>query len=288
MSKASPIPESESEHEPEPEYKPEPEHKPEHEHAPGHKPAAAPRAPLRGLSARLALAVLVSLPAVVGVGLIVLAVEGKWAPLRRVDEGIAQSLHRHAVAHPLWVHTMAWVSDVGSPTVMRVAVGILAVGLWLRGARRLALWAAVTMVGGAVLDALLKSAVGRARPYFPDPVAHAPGASFPSGHAFTATLGAGVVVLWALPLLPRRWRPAAWACAAAVPLAVGYSRVALGVHWASDVVGGWLLGCGLLAATTAAFETWRRTQGLPRVHPTVEGVAPEETRMATHSSPDEP
>jgi membrane-associated phospholipid phosphatase len=236
----------------------------------------------RSLSPRLALATLVALPAALAVGLLTLGIESEWPPLNRLDKSVAQHLHTQAVAHPLWVRIMLRVSDVGSPTDMRVLVGVLAVVLWLRGARRLALWAAVTMLGGALIDVVLKDAVDRARPYFPNPVATAPGASFPSGHSFTAVLGAGVVVLVVLPLVPRRLRALVWAVGAAVPLAVGYSRIALGVHWTSDVVGGWLLGIGLLAATSAAFEAWRRVEGLRRIHPVAEGIAPEETREAVH------
>lgn len=219
----------------------------------------------RGLSPRLTLAVLVVLPAAVAVGLLVLAVEDSWAPMRNLDRSIADALHTQALRHPGWVRAMADVSNVGSPTVMRVGTGLLAVVLWLRRARRLALWIAATMIGGAVISTMLKTAVGRARPAFAHPVATASGASFPSGHAFTATLGAGVVLLTVLPLLPRRSRALAWLPAALVPLAVGYSRLALGVHWTSDVVGGWVLGIGLLAGTTAAFETWRSEHDLPSV-----------------------
>jgi undecaprenyl-diphosphatase len=173
---------------------------------------------------------------------------------------------------------MITVSTVGSPTVMRVGTGVLAIVLWLRRARRLALWIAATMLGGAVIDEVMKVAINRARPVFSHPVAAAPGPAFPSGHAFTATLGAGVVLLSVLPLISRRGGKAlAWAVAALVPLLVGYSRLALGVHWTSDVVGGWLLGVGLLAGTTAGFEIWRREHALPRVVPAAEGVAPEES-----------
>lgn len=228
-----------------------------------------------------------ALPAALAVGLLVLGVESAWPPLHRVDESVAQHLHTQAVGHPLWVHTLLWVSDVGSPTVMRILVAVVVVVLWLRGARRLALWAAVTMLGGALIDVVLKDAIDRARPYFPNPVATAPGASFPSGHSFTAVLGAGVLVLVLLPLLRPAGRVAAWIVGAAVVLAVGYSRVALGVHWVSDVVGGWLLGIGLLAATSAAFETWRRVEGREPVHPVAEGVAPEEIQEAVHAGDEE-
>ena len=239
-------------------------------------PVNPPSTGTRSLGARLALVVLVSLPAFLIVALIVVAVEGKWTPLRRLDGSVSEHMHQVALGHPLWVRAMEVVSAVGSPTVMRVLLGILVVVLWVRRSRRLALWAAATGIGGALIDVVLKAAIGRARPHFTDPVALAPGGSFPSGHAFTATLVAGVALLWALPLVSRRGRVLLWIGACAVPLVVGLSRVALGVHWVSDVVGGWLLGAGLVALTSAAFETWRRDQGLRPAHPMTEGVAPEE------------
>lgn len=240
------------------------------------------------LSPRLALVLLVALPVAVLVGLLVLAVESSWAPLRNLDRTVADTLHVQALGHPALVRTMLWVSDIGSPTVMRIAATLLAVVLFLRGARRLALWVAATMISGAVIDEVLKVVVDRSRPVFTQPVASAPGPSFPSGHTFTATLGAGVFLLVLLPLLPRRARIAAWVPAVLIPLAVGYSRIALGVHWTSDVLGGWLLGIGLLTGTTAAFETWRREHALPRVQPALEGVAPEESGRAAHHVPSGP
>jgi len=237
----------------------------------------------RAMGTRLTLVVLISVPAFLLVALIVVAVEASWAPLRRLDASASTHMHLVAVGHPLWVRIMEAVSNVGSPTVMRSLVALLAIVLWIRRAHRLAIWAALTIAGGALIDVVLKAAVDRARPHFTDPVAVAGGGSFPSGHAFTATLGAGVLLLWVLPLLSPRGRIVAWIVAAAVPLAVGLSRIALGVHWVSDVVGGWLLGAALLAVTSAVFETWRQKRGLERSHPLTEGVAPEETQTAAHS-----
>ena len=239
----------------------------------------------RAVGTRLTIVALVSVPAFLLVALIVVAVEASWTPLSRLDGSVSTHMHVVAIGHPLWVRAMEVVSNVGSPTVTRSLVAVLAVFLWVRKARRLAVWAAVTIAGGALIDVVLKAAVGRARPHFTDPVLIAPGGSFPSGHAFTATLAAGIVLLWVLPLLSPRGRVAAWIVAVAVPLAVGVSRVALGVHWVSDVVGGWLLGVALLAVMSAAFETWRQQRGPGRSHPLTEGLAPDETQTAAH--PDE-
>lgn len=246
-------------------------------------PAEQSSTETRTLGARLGFVVFLSVPAFVIVALLAVAVRDSWGPLHRLDSSVSEHMHRLAVDHPAWVRAMDVVSNVGSPTVMRSLIGVLAVVLWLRHARRLALWAAATIAGGALIDSVLKVVIGRARPHFAHPVAHAAGGSFPSGHAFTATLGAGVLLLWALPLLSSRGRVAAWIAAVIVPLAVGVSRVALGVHWVSDVVGGWLLGAGLLALTASAFETWRQKTGLRRTHPTTEGVDPEGTHVAAHS-----
>lgn len=235
----------------------------------------------RRLDTRLVLALAVALPAALLFGLLIVAVEGSWHVFRDVDRDTAQNLHRFAVEHPAWTHTMLDVSSFGGPAVFRLIIAALVVVLWIRHARRLALWAAVTMLAGAVLDLGIKAAVDRTRPVLPDPVAHAPGASFPSGHALTAALGCGILLLIALPLVRSAWaRASLWTAAILVAGAVGYSRVALGVHWVTDVVGGWLLAIGLLAATTSAFETWRAEHGLRPVKPTTEGVAPEESAEA--------
>lgn len=207
------------------------------------------------LGVRVRRAALVSAPAFVATAAILAGIETAWSPLHRLDVSVADRMQAFALAHPLWVRAMLTVSDVGSPTVVRTLAGVLAVVLWVRRSRRLAICIAATIAVGALLDTVLKNAVGRDRPQFTHPVALAPGGSFPSGHAFTATLGAGLFLLWALPYLAARGRvavSAASVAAAFVPLAVGVSRVALGVHWTTDVVCGWLLGIGLLAAAAVA------------------------------------
>lgn len=55
---------------------------------------------------------------------------------------------------------------------------------------------------------------------------------------------------------------------------MGYTRVALGVHWVSDVVGGWLLGIAVVTATTLVFEAWRADTGRRRTA-VGEGLEPE-------------
>jgi undecaprenyl-diphosphatase len=108
-------------------------------------------------------------------------------------------------------------------------------------------------------------------------VARAAGFSFPSGHALNATLAAGVLLLVLLPYTrdrrPLRW--ALWAAALLIAVVTGLSRIALGVHWTSDVLAGWLLGVAVVAATSAAFATWRNRTGRRPTRTAREGVEPE-------------
>jgi undecaprenyl-diphosphatase len=118
-------------------------------------------------------------------------------------------------------------------------------------------WAVVTITIGGALDTPLKELVARARPIFDDPIATAPGYSFPSGHALNAmVVGAGAVVLgWQATRSRRGARAALVAGAATLVVVTGLDRIGLGVHYTSDVVGGWLIGLATVLVTTAAFHT---------------------------------
>lgn len=162
----------------------------------------------------------------------------KWGPLHRLDLDVAEDLHRVALDHPGQVDSWKWVSRVLHPDVERAAWAIAAVALYLVHRARQALFVVIVMFGEAVLDAVTKVAVGRDRPTFVRPVASAAGKSFPSGHALGAVAAFGLLVL----LLPRRFKLAAGVCGGLAVVLVSYSRLALGVHYLSDVVAGWLLG----------------------------------------------
>ncbi|WP_328923366.1 phosphatase PAP2 family protein [Streptomyces sp. NBC_00190] len=224
--------------------------------------------------------------AAVPFSLALVLVESRWAPLHRLDQGTAERLHRSALGHPAWVRVLDFLTHVvWGPLTMRLLVAAVVVWLVWRRALRLAAWAAVTATVGGLVGLLAKNAVERARPHLPDPVAHAPGFSFPSGHAMTATTSCAVLLLVLLPLVPRAWRPLPWALAAATVLGVCYTRVALGVHWVSDVVGGWLLGLAVVTGTTLAFEAWRGDMGRRRTTP-AQGLEPEIVTAAPEAPAD--
>jgi membrane-associated phospholipid phosphatase len=223
---------------------------------------------------RLGLGALAALLVAVPFGLLLFLVESAWEPMEELDTATAERLHEAARDSPVLVDVLDVVAVIFDPWAFRLVV--LGVVVWLvrRGARRLAVWALLTMVLGGVAGITLKLLVERVRPVLDDPVAHAGGYSFPSGHALNSLLCVGVLILVALPGLGRTGRLTAYAVGLLVVLVTGFDRIALGVHFVSDVVAGWMLALACLAGTTVAFEVWRREEGRPPAGP-ADGVDPE-------------
>lgn len=182
----------------------------------------------------------------------------RWSPLVRLDRDIAEALHRRAVTEPGLVHVNRVLTDwLWDPWTMRALIAVAAVLLWRRGSRLLAAWVAATTLVSSLLQQGVKAAVGRERPRWPDPVDSAHYAAFPSGHAMTAMVSCGLL-LWLLHRsgARRRVRRPALAAAVVSVLGVGLTRLYLGVHWPSDVMGGWLLGAALTAFATAGYDRY--------------------------------
>lgn len=169
-------------------------------------------------------------------------------PIVQTDQAIAQALHARAT--PLLTSLFVLITDLGEPVTM----GLLALLLAVLYARR-KLWLHLTMLavalgGGELLNQTLKFSFARPRPYFDHPLLVARGYSFPSGHAMGSVVFYGMLGYFAL--LPRRsWRIRTLITAAVtlLILLIGFSRMYLGVHYFSDVVGGyaaagvWLSTC---------------------------------------------
>ncbi len=205
--------------------------------------AATERIVAASRGARLARAALCVVVFGLPVFLLALAVRHGVAPVLRADEaaiGWATAFTRRAglaaalivvqaITHPAVVY--------GASTVVVLWVGLV------KRRRGMAIWAFATMMAAWIIGELLKLIVQRARPSLESPLSLPPGYSFPSGHALNITVAAGVLVILLWPLLRRTGRIVAVVVAAVVVLGVGLDRVFLGVHFPSDVVAGYVLGC---------------------------------------------
>jgi membrane-associated phospholipid phosphatase len=247
----------------------------------------SPAKPTTRFGARAVLAAVALSLVAIPFALTVLLVKDNWGPLLRADVGARDSLHGYAVTHGGFVGAMQLISDSGSAWAWRGVMAVVVLWLLWRRLPRLALFVVITTVGSSLLNGAVKEAVHRLRPVLTDPVSVEPGLSFPSGHTQAAIVGYAVLLLVFLPILQGWWRGAAVTLAVLMVAAIGFSRVALGVHYVSDVVGGLLLGAAWVAAMAAAFNTMRVDRGYRAVD-LKEGLEPEQaTRLAGHAAGDE-
>ena len=190
-------------------------------------------------------------------GVLAALVGAHWGPLARLDQGWIDSEHGYSRQHTAWTAAVQMLSDIGGTITMRVLLGLAAVWLWLIGARVLAAWTvAQALIGWGALWGF-KLAIGRTRPHFADPVAHASGPALPSGHAMASAITCVILVWLVWPHANRAGRAAAASVAAVTVLTIGWTRIVLGVHWPSDVLAGWLAAGIVLGGGTVAVELWR-------------------------------
>jgi membrane-associated phospholipid phosphatase len=172
--------------------------------------------------------------------------------MARFDAMLATSIH--ASAEPSTVAFFRAITVLGSEGVV-VAGVVLTIVLLVRRRRLLAVGWAISLLGGALLNAVLKAIFTRARPRFDDPFAVSPGFSFPSGHAMSTWIATGMIVYLTMRVVHRpRLRFAALCGALAFSVAMGFSRMVLGVHYLTDVVGGFAAGTVWLGACISALE----------------------------------
>ncbi|MBV9445304.1 MAG: phosphatase PAP2 family protein [Streptosporangiaceae bacterium] len=207
--------------------------------------------------------------------ILLLLVRLQWAPLESADHGAAARLNSLVAGDSAAVSIVKAVTWLGSGGVLWTLIGAAAIVLAFRRRWRLVAYLLATGAGALVLDPVLKALVGRLRPVVAHPIAHGNGNSFPSGHALGSIVCYGALFLVFLPATRGTWRRVFTVVIVTLIAAIGISRLLLGVHYLSDVLGGWSLGITWLGITAFAFEISRQVTGEPVTHPVTEGLEPE-------------
>ncbi|HYV00646.1 MAG TPA: phosphatase PAP2 family protein [Pyrinomonadaceae bacterium] len=181
-------------------------------------------------------------------------------PLTLTDAQFSTWLHSHT--QPLLTSAMFVVTSLGSS----VFVSCIAVvfGLYLIWRRRFYWLAAFvsSVYGGMLLNKILKYLFQRPRPHFDDPLLSLTSYSFPSGHTMTATVVYGVLAAYLFSTTHDwRRRVVIFFVASFLILLVGFSRIYLGAHYLSDVLGAMAEGLAWLSfCLTVVYSVWRRRQ----------------------------
>jgi undecaprenyl-diphosphatase len=201
-------------------------------------------------------AALLTLLSVGVAGFVLIAVLYGREPFTTIDSDTAARIDAEL---PGWAAALArpfsWLGGwIGITALTVVAVVLLArernwldVGFLLAAA-----------AGSQVVVAILKERIGRARPDLGPAVPLPDSAAFPSGHATSGVAALGALTVLAAERLPsRRARVLLWSAVILVGLGVGLSRVALNVHFVTDVLAGWCLGLAWLAGCLLVRERFR-------------------------------
>jgi membrane-associated phospholipid phosphatase len=173
------------------------------------------------------------------------------------DQRIADWLHGRAT-DPLTdvFRAITWTGNGG---FLAVVVFVVAVLLWRRRLVTDGLFVVLAFAGAEVITFGMKQGFRRERPFFEDPLATASSFSFPSGHSLVSLAVYGSIALVvARHARSRRVAATAPGVAAVWILAIGFSRLYLGVHFLSDVVAGFAAGAAWLALLYLALEARTR------------------------------
>ena len=183
-------------------------------------------------------------------------------PQNDVDFQVVAESVKLRQAHPMLTELPAWLSLIGNAFVLLPASALVVILLVVIGRRRSAALLFVVIAGERLLLDGLKILLGRERPEIALHPVETHSFSFPSGHAANTMT---VLVAIAVFALPRRYR--GWSVPLAIALAalVGLTRPWLGVHWPSDVLGGWMLAALVIFFALWADERWKITEKDARI-----------------------
>ena len=156
-----------------------------------------------------------------------------------IDETILLQIRE--LANPLLDQVMVFITSIGDPRTVVPLTGIVFVFLLVKRQRLAATFFAIDAAGGVALSYFLKLAFSKPRPQLWNSAIEEVTYSYPSGHALGSMVIYGFLSYVFAKLYPR-YSAAIYAFAVFMILSIGFSRLYLGVHWPTDIVGGYAIG----------------------------------------------
>ncbi|MEY2519240.1 MAG: hypothetical protein QOF24_999 [Verrucomicrobiota bacterium] len=208
------------------------------------------------------------------IGLLVILITGWWfgdiaedmsrdAATRLLDERVSSWFHEHAT--PALTHIARFVTFFGSVSFVAAASICAAIVLTVRRSWDQLLALVLAIGGGSLLNILLKHFFHRQRPVLENPLVTLSSFGFPSGHTMGSTLLYGLLAIFMAHSIRRwRWRVFTLCIAALWVALIGLSRIYLGAHYLTDVLGAIAVGLAWLAFCWTGVETLRKWRGRRR------------------------
>jgi len=189
-------------------------------------------------------------------GTLAFAELGEWVKKGYTQQFDVAALQWLGAHHTPWLTTiMTEVTPLGTGIVVMTTVGITAAFLWHTEHKISAQLLLAATAGNIILNNVLKLHFDRARPNVFEWQTHAASSSFPSGHAMSATVVYGTVAYLLARLQSHAWSRAVTLVTAIIMIAlICLTRLYLGVHYPSDVVGGIVVGLAWAAFCMATLE----------------------------------
>ena len=221
-------------------------------------------------------AAITCLPVAFLAGLVLLSFD----PLQRLDERSIIAATDFTRGRPALLASLIVWQEVFLPRHVYLAALPVAIWTWRAGLRSRTLWGVATALVGWSIGFGAKLLVQRNRPLLDDPVSHASGYSFPSGHVFNVTMAMACALIIVWPLLRRRSRVLAYglvAIAVVVAMLTALDRILLGVHYPSDTTAGALLALALVYSSWTGYSVQPADRSGPG-----SGVVPQPPLVSQH------
>jgi len=195
------------------------------------------------------------------IGFVSLADEVHEGDTLAFDQSLLRGINEHA--SPVLNQFFLIVTQLGGPVGVVVITAAWLAVLIRRKNYKPATILAAAVAGAALINLVLKSLFERARPDLWQKLVTETSYSFPSGHAMMSSIlaFAAIAIFWRT-----KYRIPVTSAALLFMLLIGFSRLYLGVHYPTDVLGGWLVSAAWITIVVSAVDGWiyRRSRSLSR------------------------